>query len=327
MEQKRFQDIISSFAEQKVLVLGDVMLDSYLWGTANRISPEAPVPVVDIQRRSHNPGGAGNVALNLRSLGSLVTVASVVGQDEAGRQLLKKFNDLKIGADLIVIDESRPTTVKSRVIAQGQQVVRVDEESRELFSDETYGKLKKIITDHIPDYDALILEDYNKGLFTTHLIEFIIQLCRQHSIPVYVDPKMENISSFRKVRLFKPNLHEFRHCTRAYPDPGDMAANARKLKQELQAELLMITRGEDGILMCTDEEIFTVPTRARRVHDVSGAGDSVISTFVLADLAGATPREACQLANYAAGIVCEEVGVVPITIEKLSEIIDYHNPI
>ncbi len=325
MDKKRFQEIISSFQTRKILVVGDVMLDSYLWGSASRISPEAPVPVVDIDKRSHNPGGAGNVALNVRSLGAAVAIASIIGEDQAGDHLLEKFEACSILSDFILRDSAKPTTVKSRIIAQGQQVVRVDEESRQEFSSRIYRQFTEKVRQHIGQFDALILEDYNKGLLVPALIQDLIQISRDHSVPVYVDPKKENFAYYRNVRLFKPNFPEFLHCTKTYADPNAIEKNMHTLRDKLQTEILMVTRGKDGIALSTDQGIFTVPTRARQVHDVSGAGDSVIGTFVLADLAGASAMEACQLANYAAGKVCEEVGVVPITIEKLSEIIDYHN--
>ncbi len=322
MDQKRFNDISSHFSEKSIIVIGDLMVDAYLWGDAERISPEAPVPVVFVKETTENPGGAGNVITNLRALGAKVHSIGVVGDDHVGKKLIQLLDAMGVDTGGILINEAITTAVKTRVIAHSQQVVRIDQESREEMSIEVGTQLKKVLLGKIGSCDAVIIEDYNKGLLTKDFIITIIETCQSKNIPVYVDPKKHNVDAYKHVRLFKPNYSEFIQCV---PDgENDFVKSGNVLRKSLDAELLMVTRGKDGIALFTPSGLETIPTRARRVHDVSGAGDSVISTFTLADLCGATPLEAAQLANYAAGKVCEEVGVVPISLDALSEIINYH---
>ncbi len=325
MDQKRFEQITSQYSEKSILVIGDLMIDAYLWGIAERISPEAPVPIVHIQETNENPGGAGNVVANLRKLGAQVTIIGVVGDDIHGEKLVNLFDQNGVDSSGILKDKSRPTSVKTRVIAHGQQVVRIDQESLEHYSINLYKSLKTMTSEMIKNFDAVIIEDYNKGLFTPDFIQHIITTCNAENIPVYVDPKKQNIEAFRNVRLFKPNFPEFLNCISEEFEETRFQELGMKLRDSMNVELLMVTRGKDGIALFSEEGLNTIPTKARRVHDVSGAGDSVISTFTLSDLSGASATEAVVLANYAAGKVCEEVGVVPISLEKLSEILDYHN--
>jgi rfaE bifunctional protein kinase chain/domain len=325
MKADRFQEITSRFASQTVLVIGDLMLDSYLWGIAERISPEAPVPVIHVQRMNHNPGGAGNVALNLARLTAQTLLMGIVGEDTQGEKLIACLEQEGIRTTGVVIDPSRPTTVKTRVIAQDQQVVRVDQESNDPVGDSIHQRLLEKLAEILPECDAVILEDYNKGLLTTDFITAVGKAAKEAKVPLYVDPKRENFFAFKSMRLFKPNLHEFAQAIGSSFSQDQFEEHGLAMRSQIQAELLLVTRGADGLSLFTTDGHRVIPTKARHVHDVSGAGDTVISTFTLADLAGAAPEEAALLANYAAGRVCEEVGVVPITLEMLAEIVEHHN--
>jgi len=321
----RAKEIIEEFSQKKILVIGDIMLDQYLWGSANRISPEAPVPIVSVEKTTFTPGGAGNVALNLSGLGCKVEIAGLIGSDESGKTLSTIFKENKIGTTAIYSDPSGKTTVKTRVIAQDQQVVRIDQEKTENIDGSTENKFLSNIENIIPSVDGIILEDYNKGLFSENLIESILGMAAESNTKVYVDPKNDNFHSFKNVRLFKPNKIEF--------DQGidktslnDNFENAGKVfRNENGIEILVVTRGAEGISVFTEGDTCNIPTRARKVHDVSGAGDTVISIFTLADLAGASAEEAAELANYGAGRVCEEVGVVPIDLAMLNCYLEEHH--
>ncbi len=300
------------------------MLDTYLWGYADRISPEAPVPVVKVSKIEHNPGGAANVALNLASLGCQVSVIGLIGPDAEGKILTGLLDQKNIVCTNLVESENRPTTVKSRIIAHNQQVVRADREVNSDLSEASNEALTESVKSNLKDVDAVVLEDYNKGVLNSVSIRKLIEMANQAGKPIYVDPKKANFNSYKKIRLFKPNLFEFRN---AYAENESLEAAGFKLKNELNAEILMITRGADGVSLFVGSDYHHIPTKARQVHDVSGAGDTVIATFTMSDLCGATPEESVTLSNFAAGRVCEEVGVVPITIEMLNEMLDHHNSV
>ncbi|MDP6338945.1 MAG: D-glycero-beta-D-manno-heptose-7-phosphate kinase [Candidatus Marinimicrobia bacterium] len=324
MDLDRFKEITSGFGDKKVLVVGDLMLDTYLWGYADRISPEAPVPVVKVSKIEHNPGGAANVALNLASLGCQVSVIGLIGPDAEGKILTGLLDQKNIVCTNLVESENRPTTVKSRIIAHNQQVVRADREVNSDLSEASNEALTESVKSNLKDVDAVVLEDYNKGVLNSVSIRKLIEMANQAGKPIYVDPKKANFNSYKKIRLFKPNLFEFRN---AYAENESLEAAGFKLKNELNAEILMITRGADGVSLFVGSDYHHIPTKARQVHDVSGAGDTVIATFTMSDLCGATPEESVTLSNFAAGRVCEEVGVVPITIEMLNEMLDHHNSV
>lgn len=325
MKLERAQEIIQRFSEKRVLVIGDVMLDQYLWGTAARISPEAPVPVVTVEKRTTTPGGAGNVALNLAGLGCSVEIAGVIGDDEEGRILTGLFNNRAIStAGLRQIHRGK-TTVKTRVIAQDQQVVRIDQENMVQSENNFRSQILQHVETCIDGIDGIILEDYNKGLLTGEMIASILEISSKNKVNVYVDPKKDNFDQYRNVRLFKPNKKEFLEGTGVQYNGIDFNEAGRRFRKRSGIEILVVTRGPEGISVFTETGQVDIPTRARKVHDVSGAGDTVISLFSLADLAGASCEEAAELANYGAGRVCEEVGVVPINIEMLSGYLQSHN--
>ena len=324
MELNRFNEITSGFSEKNVLVVGDLMLDTYLWGNAARISPEAPVPVVKVNKIEHNPGGAANIALNLATLGCKVSVIGLIGSDTEGKILTNILDQRNIVCTNLVESENRPTTVKSRIIAHNQQVVRADREVLTDLSELSNKALAEAVDSNLSDVDAVVLGDYNKGVLNSDSISHIIQMAGKAGKPIYVDPKKANFDMYKNVRLFKPNLIEFKN---SYAANESLEVAGFKLKNELNADILMITRSADGVSLFNGSDYHHIPTKAREVHDVSGAGDTVIAAFTLSDLCGATPEESVEISNYAAGRVCEEVGVVPISLDMLNEMLDHHNSI
>ena len=326
MKPSRYLELETNFSTKSVLVIGDLMLDNYLWGRVNRISPEAPVPVVKIESSSSNPGGAANVAYNLRSLGSQANLCGVIGDDKDGSLLKSILRDIGIDTGGIVVDPGRPTTVKTRIIAQGHHVVRTDWEDVSPLDGEVEKAFLAEVEKQLNFCDAVILEDYNKGLLHEGLVKQLIAMCKSISIPIYADPKFDNFFSFKEVTLVKPNLDEVSRAVGAsLPFEENFEQSGSALREQLKCDILLITKGEKGMSLIDESGHHPIPTIARKVHDVSGAGDTVIATFCLAHLTGASPKEAAIVANYAAGRVCEEVGVVPITRENLHEIILEHN--
>ena len=313
--------LLSQFSKKHILVIGDVMLDKYIWGSVDRISPEAPVPVVKVEKTDYHAGGAANVAENIHGLGGEVTLIGLIGDDPYGETLhsmLKKDNRYSFQS---LIETNHQTTVKTRVMAQGQQVVRMDNEITDHPSSEITDALKVSITKSLKVVDGIILQDYEKGIFSKEMIQWIMIEANQNSIPVYVDPKETNYSAYSGARLFKPNLSEF------YKNVDSSSAfdsAAKSLRSDNQYEILLVTLGSNGMALFYDKEKKKIPTQARSVHDVSGAGDTVIATFAMCDLCGVEPSESAWLANIAAGRVCEEVGVVPVNTNTLVEIVNHH---
>ncbi len=321
MELDRYSKITSDFHKKNIMVIGDLMLDKYFWGYTDRISPEAPVPIVDVDKIEYRPGGAANVALNLSSLGCEVIVVGFVGSDEDGSNLINDLKKHNINTENIIVSENRPTTVKTRIMSHDHQVIRVDFESKKDLSSQSIKKLSNILEKNISSVDGVILQDYNKGVLGKNNIELILDLARELDKNIYVDPKKDNFKSYLNVRLFKPNLIEFESAYRT--KDKSIRSSGFHLKNEIAAELLLVTEGSKGVSLFDGKEYYHIPTKARKVHDVSGAGDTVISTFTLSDICGSTPKESAILANYVAGRVCEEVGVIPINITMLDEIFGY----
>ena len=321
---KTYIDLESKFQNLNILVVGDVMLDNYIWGKVSKISPEAPVPVVKINSSSSNPGGAANVIKNLQSLGANTTIASVIGNDKEGEILKSQL--LKAGSDIsmLLIDGSRPTTVKTRIIAQNQQIVRTDWEDISSLGSELKRKLIHNIEKRIDSYDGIILENYDKGLLDKEIISQILKLSKKMRKRIYVDPKENDFFSFREVEMVKPNTAEL--CLAMDSDINQINIEnlGLELRERLECEILLVTLGKHGMALFDNKGFNPIPTRARSVHDVSGAGDTVISVFALSHLSGASPKEAAEIANFAAGRVCEQFGVVPITKQMLREIIEVY---
>jgi len=317
--KERLLQLLEGFRRKKILILGDLMLDRYLWGRVTRISPEAPVPIVEIESESSRLGGAANVGSNIAALGAVPLLVGVIGKDNSGGEILSIMREQGFPTEGVMVDDSRPTTVKTRVIAHNQHVVRTDRESRRDIPRGLQERILHFMEERMGEADALIIQDYNKGVVTGDLIPQVIQLARQGGKIVAVDPKFDHFFDFKHATVFKPNRKEVEVALGTRLDSVETLRKVgEQLLKRLESQCLVITLGEDGMAVFeSDGQMTRVPTRARRVHDVSGAGDTVISTLALSLVAGATFKEAATLANYAAGIVCGEVGVVPITSQKI----------
>jgi D-beta-D-heptose 7-phosphate kinase/D-beta-D-heptose 1-phosphate adenosyltransferase len=304
---------------RKVVVLGDVMLDEFVWGDVTRISPEAPVPVVDIQRESFHLGGAANVLANLVALGARASVVGVVGDDPAGERLRSSLR--AAGADqdeYLVTDEHRPSTVKTRIIAHSQLVVRADRESRRPVNGQTEARIIEALQAALENAAALIVSDYDKGVVTPRILEKILPLAYDQ-VPVLIDPKLRNFSSYRPATLVTPNHHEALRMASLEADTDEgLYEAARRIRAELNCDAVLITRGDRGMMLLegTGAPVF-VATAAREVYDVTGAGDTVIATLAAALAAGSSLIEAAALANHAAGIVVGKVGTATANAGEL----------
>ena len=319
--KERLTSLCDQFVGKRVVVVGDLMLDRYFWGTVGRISPEAPVPVVEVDSESTRLGGAANVANNIASLGGVPIMVGVVGDDDAGEILKSIVQDQGFPTSGIILDESRPTTLKTRVIAHNQHVVRIDHEVKTEISEDVQQKILKSIEQQIDSIDGIILEDYNKGVLGKSLIVRILEMAKKKRKIVTVDPKFNNFFVYKDVTVFKPNRKETEEALGARLQTDTSIEKAGKeLLHRLNAENVLLTLGEKGMtLFERDGTITNVPTAARKVADVSGAGDTVVSTLTVALAAGADIRESATLANVAGGIVCGEVGIVPIDKQLLFE--------
>lgn len=319
MNLSELYEIEKLFTNKKTAVIGDMMLDVYYWGEVNKVSPEAPVPVVEVENDFFRFGGAANVALNILSLGGNPMPIGVIGNDQDGKTFLNLLDDEKINSDGIIVDSDRPTTNKTRVIAAKQHIVRIDKESKNFISPQTEKKIIQLLQNNIEDIDAIILQDYNKGVLTENLIEESIKLAKKHNKIITVDPKFINFLKYKNVTIFKPNKKETESILgmRILTDK-DISIAGKKLLDLLNPKFVLLTLGEKGVaLFSNDEKELKIPTKARKIADVSGAGDTVISTITYALSAGATIEQAAYIANFAGGLVCEEVGIVPINKEKL----------
>ena len=311
------------YAKKNILVIGDIILDAYIYGKVDRISQEAPVPIVAIDRKKFKPGGAANVALNLSGLGANVQLLGVTGDDNNARELQNCFQDPENIQLHLVKDKSRATIVKTRIIADGKQVVRLDEEITSDIDFTLIEELIKVFNENCKNIDGIIVEDYNKGTLPKAIISHVVSYSSHHDIPVYVDPKYDNYDYFKGVRLFKPNLVEYNAIVRN-KQFGDLPNSGFKFKEFLESDILLLTLGADGMSLYHNGQHNQIPTKARKVYDVSGAGDTVIATFAINDLCGLEPLESSTIANLAAGRVCEEIGVFPITVDSLKEIFSHH---
>jgi D-glycero-beta-D-manno-heptose-7-phosphate kinase len=311
---KRLNSLFDAFSGKTVMVIGDLMLDRYFWGKVTRISPEAPVPVVEIESESSRLGGAANVSYNVLSLGAKAVPVGVVGGDAEGELLKRMFRDKGFPVDGILTVEGRPTTVKTRVIAHHQHVVRTDREIRGDIPPEFQERLLQYCESRLEGVDCIILEDYNKGLLVPGFIGRIVSRAREKGKMVLVDPKYDHFFDYRGVTLFKPNLKEASdRLGLKLKDEAALREAIGILLERLDCRSVLITLGEQGmILQERGKDILKVPTRAKKVHDVSGAGDTVIAVMAVVMAAGGTLEEAAMIANQAAGIVCGEVGIVPV---------------
>ena len=312
--EERAHQLMTSLSGRHIAVLGDVMLDRYYRGSVSRISPEAPVPIVEVDEEREYPGGAANVAYNLATLGASPLLLGVAGTDRMGEHLRDLLDRLGIGSIGIIPDPSRPTTVKTRVTAASQQIVRIDQEQKRAIDSDVRTRLLQTLLQRIGTLDGLILQDYNKGVIGPELILDVLRIARQHDLPVYVDPKFTNFFAYEGATLFKPNRKEAEDALgRSLHAPEDLVDAVRTLQRRLQCDHVVLTLGSEGMMLYSaDGEPVGVPTRAMQVADVSGAGDTVIATLAAAAAAGASILESVMIANHAAGIVCGRIGTVPV---------------
>jgi rfaE bifunctional protein kinase chain/domain len=313
------KEIVAAFPGKRVLVVGDLMLDEYIWGEVRRISPEAPVPVVTVRRRTHVPGGAGNTAINVASLGGRALLAGVIGDDAAGGRLGEVLRQKGVTTDGLLVDPLRITTTKTRVVAHQQQVVRVDDEHTAPLAPELEERLLEIIDERLPGVDACILSDYAKGAVSARLAQEIVSRARRAGKPLVVDPKGTDFAKYRGATVVKPNIQEARqvcpHLGNSEPGPEDIS---RHLLGLLDGSALLLTCGADGMsLFEAGAGPVHIPSMARDVFDVTGAGDTVAGTLALALAAGASLELAAHLANRAAGIVVAKVGTAQATAAEL----------
>ncbi len=315
----RLEALVGRFSGRRVLVLGDLMLDHYLWGRCERISPEAPVPVVEVERESSSLGGAGNVAANLVALGARPVLVGVIGRDPRAQQLLEAFARRGIDTRSLVRDATRPTTIKTRILAQHQQVVRADWESRAELAGEALEALLEVLAHEVPGCEGLVVSDYGKGVVTRAVLERAIGLAKAARVPISVDPKESHLDAYRGVSIVTPNQHEAGWVMgRRVTDEASLMEVGWGLQKRLDTDCALVTRGADGMSLFERGGRYThLPTVAREVFDVTGAGDTVVSVVALALAAGADYREACFLANHAAGQVIREVGTATCSPEQL----------
>ncbi len=315
---------LERFKNIRIMVIGDVMIDHYLWGKVDRISPEAPVPVVDVVEEEFRIGGAANVALNIKTLEAIPYLVGVAGEDKKTLSRALKKNGIE--KSFLVTDKQRPTTIKSRIIANNQQVVRIDRESKIAISKTVENELIDHIESHLSKIDAVILEDYNKGLLTPNLIRSIIKTARQNNTIVCVDPKFKNFYEYEDCTLFKPNILELQKNSGIPIESEqtmDMAAGI--VQEKIRCEHLIVTRGEKGLSLYTkDRQRVDIPTFAQEIYDVSGAGDTVISTITLGLCSGLNIETAALIANHAAGSVCSKIGIHPVTAKDILASFDNH---
>ena len=315
----KLRHIVQNFKNKKILVIGDLILDEFIWGTVSRISPEAPVPVVWVDNESFMPGGAANVANNLSSLGAKVYLAGVIGSDERGAILKGELKHKGIETTGVLTDSTRPTTLKTRVIAHQQQVVRIDRERVEHIKERVIGKVINYTKNIIEEIDALIIEDYGKGLISPHLLKPILNLAKKHKKIISIDPKEDHFSYYKGATVITPNHHEaFRASGLKESDKGSLKKVGEFLLKKLKIKIALITLGEEGMAVFEEgKPPKKIPTIAQEVYDVSGAGDTVISSYTLSLASGATPIQAAHIANCAAGIVVGKVGISSVEQDEL----------
>ncbi|HTN44510.1 MAG TPA: D-glycero-beta-D-manno-heptose-7-phosphate kinase [Nitrospiria bacterium] len=320
---ERLVQYCQRFPKVRLMVVGDVMLDHYIWGGVDRISPEAPVPVVAVSNESIHLGGAANVAHNVVSLGGKVELCGVIGKDDFGGRILRELKRLKIGTEGLRVDPDRPTTKKTRVIAHNQQVVRFDREQRLAVSEKIRRALFEFIGRRIRRVDGVVVSDYSKGVITGELMKDLIGLAQHHGVPIIVDPKVGHMSYYKGVQVITPNTIEaFGAAGLETRSEEDLMRAGQILLERLECRAVLITRGEHGMsLFEKDGKVTHIPTVAREVYDVTGAGDTVIATLALAMGAGAEMRDAALLANYAAGIVVGIVGTAPVQRARLAQVL------
>lgn len=313
--------MVDKLKDVAVLVVGDLMIDEFIYGKVERISPEAPVPVVDVSSTTYTPGGAGNVVNNIYALGGKVYPTGVIGDDGTGKKLIKDFKAKGIEIDGVIIDSERPTTLKSRIIAHSQQLIRVDREQRTDIEEWVCKQILSFCRMVIEEVQSIVISDYGKGVINPRLLEEIIPLGKKYNIPIIVDPKESHFLSYKGVTLITPNVHEAGNLIhKKITDEESLIEVGKSILSQLKCRGVLITRGEKGMTLFEEnEELTHIPTVAREVYDVTGAGDTVVAVIALALGAGFEMKIAAQLANFAAGIVVEKVGTATLIREELKE--------
>ena len=320
MNYTSLEEIFSAFNQMKILILGDVMIDSYVWGKVERISPEAPVPIIHVKKKEKRLGGAANVAKNIQSLGAKPILCSVIGNDLEGECFINLLNQRNINGDGIVRSNKRITTVKERFLSGSQHILRVDEEELLSLTIKEEELLIKRISSLITSVDAVIFEDYDKGVLNRKIIEATINLANDHQIPTIVDPKKKNFNSYNGASLFKPNLKEIQEGTKMDLDDYDMESLKKaisKLRQKLDLKHVMVTLSEKGVYISSEDSEHHIPAHIRSISDVSGAGDTVVSIAGLCMGLKLPPKFTAALSNLGGGLVCEHLGVVSVNKEML----------
>jgi D-beta-D-heptose 7-phosphate kinase/D-beta-D-heptose 1-phosphate adenosyltransferase len=312
-----YSKILREFRKKKILIIGDLILDRYIWGKVNRISPEAPVPIVEVTKEEFLLGGASNVANNIVALGGHPTIAGVVGNDRAGEEMMKLLEERGIQSQGVFWC-SRPTTVKTRVIAHNQQVVRFDREDKDKIEGKVSKELLKFMRSAVTAHDAVIISDYKKGVVSSELIREVIKNSRPSHIFVSVDPKVGHFHLYKNVSLITPNLSEASLASGIeITDEKSLIHAGRDLLKKLSCSAVLITKGEQGMSLFEKNKVAHIPTVTRNVYDVTGAGDTVIAAFTIAYAAGATLEEAAVIANHAAGIVVGKIGTAVATPDEI----------
>ena len=334
--------VIEKFFSTRILIIGDIILDQYIWGDVNRISPEAPVPVVEVKSENFRLGGAANAVANIRSLGGKVDVVSIVGKDENGNRLQRMLQDIGANVDGLLEDGGRPTIIKTRVIARNQQVVRIDREAKHDVDGVLKKEIIRITEDYVSKVNAVIVSDYDKGVVSKDVLKVILLNAKEQNKPVVIDPKMRNFWNYKGATVVTPNLKEASAAFgRDIISDELLLCAGNTLLEKLELDALLITRGEHGMSLFESmnqpatsngsllapqnrSKVTHIPTVAREVFDVTGAGDTVVAVFTLALAAGANMLDAATIANYAAGIVVGEVGTASVIQEELIESIRNH---
>ena len=319
--RRKLQAYLTRFSRARILVIGDLIVDHYIWGKVHRVSPEAPVPVVHVQSESFRLGGAANVFHNILTLGGRAELCGVVGTDADGKQLLRQLKNTKTSTTGVIVDGSRPTIKKSRVVAHNQQIVRYDVEESHAISASVERKILKYIAKQIPKLSAIVISDYAKGMITANLVEHIRSSAKRHHVPIIVDPKVEHMAYYSGVTVVTPNHWEARQAAGFLPtQKASIEEIGFSLRDRLQCQTVLITRGEEGMSIFQDKgRTWTIPAVAQQVYDVTGAGDTVVSTLGLAISAGASLPEAALLANQAAGIVVGMLGTATVSRKQLED--------
>ncbi len=312
------KNYLSTSKNKRIAVLGDIMVDTYIWGSVSRVSPEAPVPVVDIEKETSHLGGAANVANNIKTLGAEPILYGVIGNDEAGKKTVELLSNSMLSTKGILKDDSRPTTVKTRIIGNNQQIVRLDKEVKTPLSKSLEQKVLDFLTSDT-SLCAIVFEDYNKGMVTPTLISSVMEIAISKNIPVLVDPKKDNFFAFKNSTIFKPNKKEAEQALGYLLNTDeDIRRGGLELLSKLKAKYILLTLGERGMMLFEENgKISSVETNAKQISDVSGAGDTVIATLTVLIAGGASVSEAAYIANHAAGIACSKSGIVSVTTEEL----------